>query len=67
MRAHVHAHGLVGALDRRQRDAGPARAQNNRRDDHMQSIKATCHKEARNGVGATLDQYSAQSTGTECR
>ena len=46
MHAHRHAHGLIGALDRRQRDAGPARAQNNRRDDHVQSVKATCRKEA---------------------
>ena len=66
MHAHRHAHGLVGALDRRQRDAGPARAQNDRRDDHVQPVKATCRKEARNGVGATLDQYPTQSTGTEC-
>jgi hypothetical protein len=66
MRAHLHAHGLVGALDRRQRDAGSARAQNERRDNHVQSVKATCRKEARNGVGATFDQYSAQSASTEC-
>ena len=65
MRAHLHAHSLVGALDRRQRDAGSARAQNDRRDDHVQPVKATCRKEARDGIGATFDQYPAQSTGTE--
>jgi hypothetical protein len=66
MRTHLHAHGLVGALDRRQRDAGSARAENDRRYNHVQSVKATCRKEARNGVGATFDQYSAQSARTEC-
>jgi hypothetical protein len=65
MRAHSHMHSLVGALDRRQRDAGPARAQNDRRDDHVQSVKTTRRKETRNGIGATFDQYPAQSTGTE--
>ena len=65
MRAHRHPHGLVGALDRRQRDAGPARAQNDRRDDHVQSVKAACRKEARNGVGATFDQYPAHPASTE--
>ena len=66
MRAHRHPHGLVGAFNRRQRDAGPARAQNDRRHDYVQSVKAACRKEARDGVGTTLDQYPAQSTSTEC-
>ena len=65
MRAHRHPHGLVGVLDRRQRNAGPARAQNDRRDDHVQSVKVACRKEARHGVGTSFDQYAAHPASAE--
>lgn len=65
MRAHRHPHGLVGTLDRRQRDAGAARTQNDRRDDHVQSVKTSRCKKARDRVGATLDQYPAHAASTE--
>ena len=65
MRAHGYAHGLVGALDRRQRNAGPARAKNDRRDDHVQAVKAACGKKARHGVRTAFDQYPAHTAGTE--
>jgi hypothetical protein len=32
----------------------------------VQPVKAARRKEARDGVGTTLDQYPAQSTSTEC-
>ena len=65
MRAHRHPHGHVGAFDRRQRDARAARAQNDRRDDHVQSVKASRRKKARDGVGATFDQYPAHAASTQ--
>jgi hypothetical protein len=65
MRAHRHPHGHVGAFDRRQRDARAARAQNDRRDDHVQSVKASCRKKARDCVGATFDQYPAHTASTQ--
>ena len=46
VRVHRHPHGLVGALDRWQRNAGSARAQNDRRDDHMQPVKTARREEA---------------------
>ena len=51
----------VGAFDRRQRDARAARAENDRRDDHVQSVKAARRKKARHCVGATFDQYPAHA------
>lgn len=66
MRAHRHPHGLIGTLDRRQRDAGPTRTQNDRRNDQVQPVQAACCKKSRDGVGATLDQYSAHPAISEC-
>jgi hypothetical protein len=59
VRVHRHPHGLVGALDRRQRNAGPTGAQNDRRHDHVQPVKAARGEESRHGVGTTFDQYPA--------
>ena len=66
VRAHVHAHGLISALNRRQRNAGPARSQNDWRYDYVQPVKATRREETGHGVGATFDQYSAHPAITEC-
>ncbi len=66
MRAHRHPHGLVGALDRRQRNTGPARAQDDRRNDHVQPVKAACRQETRHCVGAAFDQDPAHPASTEC-
>ena len=44
---HRHTQRLVGALDRRQREAGMPRAENDRRHHHVQSIEATGGKKSR--------------------
>ena len=66
MRMHRHTHRLIGPLDRRQRDAGPARTENDRRHDHVQAVETAGREEARHGVGTTFDQYPPQPARTKC-
>ena len=61
----VHPHRrqdrLVDAGDRRQREAGPSRAENDRRDQEMKPVEASGGEEPGDGVGAAFDQHPAQA------
>ena len=60
---HVHrrAQRLVDTLDRRQREARPAGAEDDRRDHDMQPVETARGEEARHRVGAAFDQHPAQA------
>ena len=51
--------GLVGSLQRRQRDARPARAQHHGRDGHMKTVETSGCDKARQGIGPAFDQHAA--------
>ena len=57
MCVHLQAQGLIGALDRRQDEARPSRAENDRRDHHMQPVEAAGGEKARQRIGAAFDQH----------
>ena len=57
---HGHTQRLIGALDRRQREAGMPRAKNDRRHHHVQSIEATGGKKSRDRHGAAFNQDPAK-------
>src|ERR1700730_14267979 len=65
MDAHGRTQRLVDPVDRIKHEAWPAVAKNDRRDHHMQTVKAAGCKEARERGGAALDEHAAQSHFTE--
>ena len=54
-------HRFVDALDRRQRKAGAAGAEDDRRHHDVQPVEAAGGEETRHGVGAAFDQDAAQA------
>ena len=59
--AHRRAQRLVDARDRRQREARPAGAEDDRRDHDVQPVEALRCKKARHRIGAAFDQDAAQA------
>ena len=61
MNMHGHTQRLIGAFDRRQREAGVPRTKNDRRHHHVQSIEAAGGKKSRYRHGAAFNQNPAKS------
>ena len=61
MDLHRHPQRLVHARDRRQGEAGDARAQDDRRHDDVQAVEAAGGQETRQGLRAAFDQHAAQA------
>ena len=61
MDPHRRRQGLLHPIDRSEREAGPAIAENDRRDDHMQAIDAARGDETRQSLRPALDQNSAKA------
>ena len=60
MDMHGHTQRLIGAFDRRQREAGVPRTKNDRRHHHVQPIETTGGKKSRYRHGAAFDQHPAK-------
>jgi hypothetical protein len=61
MDAHRRTQRLIDSVDRTERETRPAIAKDDWRDDHMQTIETARREEARESVGAALDEHATKS------
>jgi len=61
MGAHRRTQRLIAAVDRRQREGGGARAEDERRHHDVQAVETSGGQEARDGLRAALDHDAAKA------
>jgi len=61
-----HTLRLIRTFERRQDQARPSSAQDNRRDHHVQAIETSSGEKAREGVCAAFDQNATHTIAREC-